>query len=91
MAPCSAFGTSLTTFCRCQRWGNLCCNCVARSTRVAKFVTSHNEEAIRKFSGDNTWVMDRKSHLEPTLIRLLADLPRPADLIGALICGDVTL
>lgn len=54
-------------------------------------VTSHNEEAIRKFSGDNTWVMDRKSHLEPTLIRLLADLPKPADLIGALICGDVTL
>lgn len=34
-------------------------------------VTSHNEEAIRKFSNENTFILDRKSHLEPTLIRLL--------------------
>jgi len=54
-------------------------------------VTSHNEEAIRKFSSDNTWVLDRKNHLEPTLIRLLADLPKREDLIQALICGDITL
>lgn len=54
-------------------------------------VTSHNEEAIRKFSSDNTWVMDRKNHLEPTLIRLLADLPKREDLIQALILGDISL
>jgi energy-coupling factor transporter ATP-binding protein EcfA2 len=54
-------------------------------------VTSHNEEAIRKFSSDNTWVLDRKNHLEPTLIRLLADLPKREDLIQALILGDITL
>lgn len=54
-------------------------------------VTSHNEEAIRKFSSDNTWVLDRKNHLEPTLIRLLSELPKRADLIQALILGDITL
>ncbi len=54
-------------------------------------VTSHNQEAIRKFSDENTWVMDKKSHLEPSLIRLLADLPKREDLIDALICGDITL
>lgn len=54
-------------------------------------VTSHNEEAIRKFSDDNTWVLDRKSHLEPTLIKLLETLPRAGDLIDTLICGDIRL
>ncbi len=54
-------------------------------------VTSHHEEAIRKFSTENTWVLDRKSHLEPTLIKLLKDLPPTGDLINALICGDIRL
>lgn len=54
-------------------------------------VTSHNEEAIRKFSHENTWVLDRKNHLEPTLIKLLEDLPPTGDLINALICGDIRL
>lgn len=54
-------------------------------------VTSHNEEAIRKFSDENTWVLDRKSHLEPTLIKLLEELPPSGDLISALICGDLKL
>jgi predicted ATPase len=54
-------------------------------------VTSHNDEAIRKFSNENTWVLDRKSHLEPALIRLLKDIPVSGDLINALICGDLTL
>ncbi len=40
-------------------------------------VTSHNPEAIRKFSNENTFVLDRKSHLEPTLVRLLSELPIP--------------
>ncbi|WP_413173320.1 AAA family ATPase [Anabaena azotica] len=54
-------------------------------------VTSHNPEAIRKFSNENTLVLDRKSHLEPTLIRLLSDIPVTGDLINALIGGDIEL
>ncbi|MDF5727907.1 MAG: AAA family ATPase [Rhizonema sp. PD38] len=52
-------------------------------------VTSHNEEAIRKFSNENTFVLDRKSHLEPTLIRLLSDMEVRGDLIETLIRGDI--
>ncbi len=52
-------------------------------------VTSHNSEAIRRFSNENTFLLDRKSHLEPTLIRLLSDIPIPGDLIDALIRGDI--
>ncbi len=54
-------------------------------------VTSHNPEAIRKFSNENTFVLDRKSHLEPTLVRLLSDIPVPGDLITSLILGDIEL
>jgi len=53
--------------------------------------TSHHPEAIRKFSDENTFILDRKSHLEPTLIRLLSDFPVTGDLINALICGDIEL
>ena len=54
-------------------------------------VTSHNEEAIRKFSDENTFILDRKSHLEPTLIRRLSDLSFTGDLINSLISGDIEL
>ena len=54
-------------------------------------VTSHNEEAISKFSDENTWVLDRRSHLEPTIIMPLEDIANRGDLISALICGDLTL
>jgi hypothetical protein len=53
--------------------------------------TSHNEEAIRKFSNENTFVLDRKSHLEPTLVRLLSDIPVRGDLVDTLIRGDIEL
>lgn len=53
--------------------------------------TSHNEEAIRKFSNENTFILDRKSHLEPTLIRLLSDIPITGNLINSLIAGDIEL
>ena len=33
--------------------------------------TSHNPEAIRRFSDENTLVLYRKSHLEPTIVRPL--------------------
>ncbi|AUS99203.1 ATPase [Nostoc sp. CENA543] len=54
-------------------------------------VTSHNPEAIRKFSDTNTLVLQRKTHLEPTLIRLLSDLSVQGDLVDALIRGDIEL
>ncbi len=46
-------------------------------------ITSHNAETIRSFSDDNTWVLDRLSHLEPAGIRPLADLQVRDDLIEA--------
>jgi energy-coupling factor transporter ATP-binding protein EcfA2 len=51
--------------------------------------TSHNPEAIRRFSEENTLVLYRKNHLEPTTVRKLADLHFSGDLVGALIRGDI--
>jgi ABC-type multidrug transport system ATPase subunit len=51
--------------------------------------TSHNPEAIRRFSEENTLVLHRKSHLEPTIVRKLSDLQIGGDLVGALIRGDL--
>jgi energy-coupling factor transporter ATP-binding protein EcfA2 len=51
--------------------------------------TSHNPEAIRRFSDENTIVLFRKSHLEPTIARPLNELQVNGDLVGALIRGDV--
>src|ERR1700690_579038 len=36
--------------------------------------TSHNPEAIRSFSDENTLVLSRQSHLEPTRVRPLNEL-----------------
>ena len=56
----------------------------------AQFImTSHNSEAIRRFSDENTLVLNRKSHLEPTVVRPLKSIPVSGDLISALIRGDV--
>ncbi len=52
-------------------------------------VTSHNSEAIQRFSDENTWVLGRRSRLEPTVIRPLEDLAPTPDLIQALIDGDL--
>jgi ABC-type uncharacterized transport system ATPase subunit len=51
--------------------------------------TSHNSEAIRSFSDENTLVLQRKSHLEPTIVRPLSELQVKGDLVEALIRGDV--
>jgi len=53
------------------------------------FITSHNAEAIRKFSDDNTFRLSRKSHLEPTRIKTLGDIPMTGDLIENLILDDI--
>jgi predicted ATPase len=51
--------------------------------------TSHNPEAIRRFSDENTLVLYRNNHLEPTIVRPLSELQVSGDLINALIRGDV--
>jgi predicted ATPase len=56
-------------------------------------VTSHNPEAIRRFSDENTLFLSRKSHLEPTTIRSIENLRNSGQFEGgfidALIRGDV--
>lgn len=52
-------------------------------------MTSHNGRAIQRFSDDSTWVLGRRSRLEPTLVRQLADIAPTTDLIQTLIDGDL--
>lgn len=53
-------------------------------------MTSHHPEAIRAFSPENTFVLTRRSHLEPTSLQRLEAVPRrPGDLINALILGEL--
>lgn len=54
-------------------------------------MTTHNEEAIRRFSNENTWLLGRKSHLEPTQIRLLEELEIGTDVVQSLMLGELEL
>ena len=51
--------------------------------------TSHNSESIRRFSDENTFILYRRSHAEPTQIRPLAEIEYAGDLIGALTRGEI--
>jgi ABC-type Mn2+/Zn2+ transport system ATPase subunit len=55
--------------------------------------TSHNPEAIARFSDENTFVLYRNSHLEPTVVRSLSDVRASGgfsgDIVDALVRGDV--
>jgi len=51
--------------------------------------TSHNPEAIRSFSDENTFLLYRRNHFDPTIVRPLNELQVSGDLINALIRGDV--
>jgi predicted ATPase len=51
--------------------------------------TSHNPEAIRRFSDENTLVLHRRNHLEPTLVRPLKEFQVNGDLVGAIARGDL--
>jgi predicted ATPase len=51
--------------------------------------TSHNPEAIRRFSEENTLILYRKNHLEPTQIRPLSEVKVSGELVSALIRDDV--
>ncbi len=54
-------------------------------------MTSHNAESIRRFSDENTFVMFRRSHLEPTRVKALEEIGVHGDLINALLLGDVEI
>lgn len=51
--------------------------------------TSHNSEAIRHFSEENTLLLHRRSHLDPTIVRPISDLGLTGNLVDALIRDDV--
>ena len=53
--------------------------------------TSHNPETIRRFSDENTLVLYRESHLEPTVVRPLDELQIQGDLVDTLIRGELEL
>ena len=51
--------------------------------------TSHSREAIQTFSDENTFMLFRNSHLEPTIVRPLSDIEVGGDLVEALVRGDL--
>lgn len=51
--------------------------------------TSHNAQTIRSFSDENTFVLFRRNHREPTQIRPLSEIGYTGDLIAALVRGDI--
>ena len=51
--------------------------------------TSHNPEAILTFSDENTLVVFRRSHLEPTQLRPLSEIKFSGDLATALVRGYI--
>lgn len=60
------------------------------ASRGGQFIaTTHHPEAVRKFSDETTFVLTRKSHLDPTVPRLLADFSYSGDLIHALIRDEI--
>lgn len=50
---------------------------------------SHNAETIRSLADENTFVLFRRSHQEPSPIRPLAEIDCAGDLIVALVRGDI--
>lgn len=58
--------------------------------RGGQFIaTSHHPETVRKFASENTYILNRKSHLDPTLAKLLKDANYAGDLVEALIRDEV--
>ncbi len=51
--------------------------------------TSHNPEAIRSFSEENTLMLFRRSHLEPTMVRRVNELKFHGDFVEALTRSDM--
>jgi hypothetical protein len=60
------------------------------TNRGGQFIaTTHHPETVRKFSDETTLVFSRKSHLDPTVVRPLADYTYTGDLINALIRDEI--
>jgi predicted ATPase len=51
--------------------------------------TSHNPEAIRRFSNDNTLLLYRDNHLDHTKVRPVSEIKVNGELVNALIRGDL--
>ncbi|MDY0168823.1 MAG: AAA family ATPase [Thermoguttaceae bacterium] len=56
---------------------------------VQFIATTHHPETVRKFSDETTFVLTRKSHLDPAVVRPLADFTYNGDLINALIRDEI--
>lgn len=52
--------------------------------------TTHHPETMRSFADDNTFVLDRKSHLEPAVAQLLNTCGYSGDLINALTQDEIS-
>ncbi len=60
------------------------------TNRSGQFIaTTHHPETVRKFSDDTTFVLTRKTHLDPTVVKPLADFAFGGDLINALIRDEI--
>jgi predicted ATPase len=60
------------------------------TNRGGQFIaTTHHPETVRKFSDESTLVLSRKSHLDPTVVRPLAEFTYTGDLINALIRDEI--
>lgn len=51
--------------------------------------TTHHPETVRKFSDETTFVLTRKSHLDPSVVRPLTEFAYTGDLINALIRDEI--
>jgi ABC-type cobalamin/Fe3+-siderophores transport system ATPase subunit len=51
--------------------------------------TTHHPETIRKFSDENTYVLTRKTHLDPTVLQPLRAFSYNGDLIHALVREEI--
>lgn len=60
------------------------------ANRGGQFIaTTHHPETVRKFSDENTFVLTRKSHLDPTVVKSLAAHGYTGDLIHALVRDEI--
>jgi ABC-type cobalamin/Fe3+-siderophores transport system ATPase subunit len=60
------------------------------TNRRGQFIaTTHHPETVRKFSDETTLMLTRKSHLDPIVVRPLADFTYSGDLINALIRDEI--
>ena len=60
------------------------------TNRSGQFIaTTHHPETVRKFSDESTFVLTRKSHFDPCVVRPLVDFSYSGDLVNALISDEI--